>query len=129
MKFLASGKISAASTEAINGSQLYSLGKDVAKYFGGGAEYKDGDWSAPSFTLKAFSEDGKESENKTYNNVGSAFAGIDKNFTNVNNHLTNIVEDFNKKSITLTKKLKAMLCYGAMKTMLLLPFMEKKKNQ
>uniref|UniRef100_UPI001ABA5E42 hypothetical protein n=1 Tax=Bartonella raoultii TaxID=1457020 RepID=UPI001ABA5E42 len=106
IKFLANGEISAASTEAVNGSQLYSLGKDVAKYFGGGAEYKDGKWTPPSFVLKTFSEDGNNVTEKTYNDVGSAFAGIDTNFTNVNNHLTHIVEDFNKKVDNINKEVK-----------------------
>ncbi|WP_305883487.1 Vomp family autotransporter [Bartonella sp. B1098] len=106
IKFLANGDISAASTDAINGSQLFETNNKVATYLGGGAEYKDGNWTAPSFTLQTFSEDGKKDENKTYNDVGSAFAGIDANFTNVNNHLTNIVEDFNKKVDNINKEVK-----------------------
>ncbi|QEE08461.1 surface protein/Bartonella adhesin [Bartonella kosoyi] len=106
IKFLATGDITKDSTEAINGSQLFETNNKVATYLGGGAEYKDGNWTAPSFTLQTFSEDGKKVENKTYNDVGSAFAGIDANFTNVNNHLTNIVEDFNKKVDNINKEVK-----------------------
>nr|WP_275065424.1 Vomp family autotransporter [Bartonella sp. AU15XJBT] len=115
-----SGELSETSTEAVNGSQLFATNQNVstvsnnlqtaatniAKSFGGGAKYEEGQWTAPSFMLKAFSADGKEGENKTYNDVGLAFAGIDTNFTNVNKHLTNVVEDFNKKIDDITKEVK-----------------------
>ncbi|WP_273757235.1 hypothetical protein, partial [Bartonella sp. MM73XJBT] len=100
------GDITETSTDAINGSQLYSLGDKVAQSFGGNAEYKDGIWTAPSFTLKTFNENGEEGENATYNDVGAAFSGIDTNFTNFNNHLTSIVEDFNTKVDDIKKEVK-----------------------
>ncbi|MDD9333963.1 MAG: hypothetical protein PV354_10000, partial [Bartonella sp.] len=43
--------LSEGSTEAVNGAQLYSLNKTLAIYFGGGAEYKDGQWTAPEFKV------------------------------------------------------------------------------
>ncbi|EJF96740.1 hypothetical protein MEE_00315, partial [Bartonella elizabethae F9251 = ATCC 49927] len=52
IKFLAAGDVGQASTEAVNGSQLYALGSSVAQYFGGGAGYdKEGNLKAPSFKV------------------------------------------------------------------------------
>ncbi|EJF74204.1 hypothetical protein MCO_01830, partial [Bartonella sp. DB5-6] len=51
---LQAGTISESSTDAVNGSQLYSMNNTVAKYFGGGASYKEGTWTAPTFTVKTF---------------------------------------------------------------------------
>ncbi|EJF92160.1 hypothetical protein ME9_01622, partial [Bartonella taylorii 8TBB] len=58
------GSIAASSTDAINGSQLYAMSNVVAGYFGGGAEYKDGNWHAPTFTVKVFDKNGKVAEEK-----------------------------------------------------------------
>ncbi|WP_375635116.1 YadA-like family protein, partial [Bartonella sp. AA5SXTY] len=61
----------------------------VAGYFGGDAGYKDGNWSAPTFTVKVFDKDGNESEKK-YNNVADAFAGVNSAFTALNNQIIDI---------------------------------------
>ncbi|WP_237164592.1 YadA-like family protein [Paraburkholderia dokdonensis] len=71
---LAPGEISAASADAVNGSQLYGSVSSVAKNFGGGAAVgPDGAVTAPSYVLSG----------STYNDVGSALAalgdGADKN--------------------------------------------------
>ncbi|EJF92164.1 hypothetical protein ME9_01619, partial [Bartonella taylorii 8TBB] len=63
IKFLADGDITASSTDAVAGNQLHALGSSVATYFGGGAEYKDGKWSAPTFKVKSVKEDGKTEDN------------------------------------------------------------------
>ncbi|WP_180753536.1 Vomp family autotransporter, partial [Bartonella tribocorum] len=88
IKYLAQGDISATSTEAINGSQLHSLGNNVAQSLGGGAKYEEGKWTAPSFTFKTIKEDGSEAEEK-YENVSDAFAGVGSSFTNIKNEITN----------------------------------------
>ncbi|EJF92163.1 hypothetical protein ME9_01621 [Bartonella taylorii 8TBB] len=88
--FLANGDISKDSTDAINGSQLYSLGDTFAKYFGGGAEYKDGNWHAPTFTVKVFDKNGKVAEEK-FENVSAAFTGVSNSFTNLDQKIENIV--------------------------------------
>ncbi|UNF55515.1 Vomp family autotransporter [Bartonella krasnovii] len=103
---LANGSITKASTDAVTGGQLYSMNNTLASYFGGGAKYENDQWTAPSFTLKMFGEDGKEGESQTYNNVGSAFAGIDTNFSNVNKHLNTVVNDFNEKLDNINKEIK-----------------------
>ncbi|WP_273760745.1 YadA-like family protein [Bartonella sp. ML70XJBT.G] len=82
------GSITATSTDAINGSQLYSLGSAVAKSFGGGADYKDGKWSAPTFMVKAFDQNGNEVD-KNYNSVAAAFVGVNDSFTNLNKKIKN----------------------------------------
>ncbi|WP_375614794.1 YadA-like family protein [Bartonella sp. AC535YNZD] len=84
------GSITATSTDAINGSQLYSMSNVVAGYFGGGAGYKDGNWSAPTFTVKVFDKDGNGAE-RDYKNVADAFTGVNSSFTNLDKKIENIV--------------------------------------
>ncbi|WP_375631737.1 MULTISPECIES: YadA-like family protein [unclassified Bartonella] len=86
------GSITAVSTDAINGSQLYSMSNVVAGYFGGGAGYKDGNWSAPTFTVKVFDKNGNGAE-KDYKNVADAFTGVSSSFTNLDKKIENIVID------------------------------------
>ena len=67
---MAAGAISSTSTDAINGSQLYTISDSVAKRLGGGATVgSDGTVTALSYALKS----------GTYNNVGDALSGIDNN--------------------------------------------------
>ncbi|HBM2002664.1 TPA: YadA-like family protein [Escherichia coli O157:H45] len=67
---MAAGAISNTSTDAINGSQLYTISDSVAKRLGGGATVgSDGTVTALSYALKS----------GTYNNVGDALSGIDNN--------------------------------------------------
>ncbi|EJF98428.1 hypothetical protein MEI_00577, partial [Bartonella vinsonii subsp. arupensis Pm136co] len=87
------GNIAENSTDAITGGQLYSLGSDVAKYFGGGASYAEGTWTAPTFTVKTIKDDGVTVEEKDYSSVAEAFAGIGTSFTNIKNDITNVVSD------------------------------------
>ncbi|WP_180338240.1 YadA-like family protein [Bartonella mastomydis] len=83
------GSITATSTDAINGSQLYSMSNVVAGYFGGGAEYKDGKWSAPTFTVKVFDKDGSGAEEE-YKNVADAFTGVNTSFENLDKKIENV---------------------------------------
>ena len=67
---MAAGAISNTSTDAINGSQLYTISDSVAKRLVGGATVgSDGTVTALSYALKS----------GTYNNVGDALSGIDNN--------------------------------------------------
>ncbi|WP_375627898.1 hypothetical protein, partial [Bartonella sp. TT67HLJMS] len=84
---LLDGAISETSTDAVNGSQLHTLGSGVASYFGGGAKYEGGAWTAPNFTVKTFDADGG-SKDQNYNDVASAFAGVGSSITNVKNDIT-----------------------------------------
>ncbi|WP_208433786.1 Vomp family autotransporter [Bartonella taylorii] len=103
IKFLADGEIANGSTDAVNGSQLYSLNNTVAAYFGGGAEYKDGKWIAPSFKLKTINSDGTSGEEKSYDNVAAAFADVSSSFTNIKNDITNVVSESLVKQDKKTK--------------------------
>ncbi|MGO4335115.1 beta strand repeat-containing protein [Labrys sp. KB_33_2] len=65
---LAKGNISATSTDAVNGSQLYGVSNSVANNFGGGSVVNpDGTVSAPSYNISG----------NTYNNVGNALSALD----------------------------------------------------
>ncbi|HFU3512237.1 TPA: trimeric autotransporter adhesin UpaG [Escherichia coli] len=67
---MAAGAISNTSTDAINGSQLYTISDSVAKRLGGDATVgSDGTVTAVSYALRS----------GTYNNVGDALSGIDNN--------------------------------------------------
>lgn len=60
---VANGAVSATSSDAINGSQLYSTNKYIADALGGDAEVNaDGTITAPTYTIA----------NTDYNNVGEA---------------------------------------------------------
>ena len=67
---VANGAISAASSDAINGSQLYTTNKYIADALGGNAEVNaDGTITAPTYTIA----------NAEYNNVGDALDALDDN--------------------------------------------------
>ncbi|EJF83551.1 hypothetical protein MCY_01303, partial [Bartonella rattimassiliensis 15908] len=70
----------------MTGSQLYSLGDNVAASLGGGS-YKDGKWSAPTFKFKIFDTSGEEKDG-TYKNVAEALTGVGASITNINNKFT-----------------------------------------
>ncbi|WP_330169415.1 YadA-like family protein [Bartonella grahamii] len=88
IKFLAAGDITKESTDAVNGSQLHTLGTEVAKYLGGGASYENGQWTAPTFKVKIVNEDGTKVEDKDYSSVSAAFEGVGASFTNIHNEIT-----------------------------------------
>jgi autotransporter adhesin len=66
---IAAGLLSAGSTDAVNGSQLYAGGRTVASAFGGGASYDGatGALHAPAYVIG----------NTSYDNVGAALGAID----------------------------------------------------
>ncbi|MCZ5475201.1 YadA-like family protein [Escherichia coli] len=67
---VANGAISATSSDAINGSQLYTTNKYIADALGGDAEVNaDGSITAPTYTIA----------NAEYNNVGDALNALDDN--------------------------------------------------
>ncbi|MGZ2749902.1 YadA-like family protein [Burkholderia stagnalis] len=81
---VAPGVIGATSTDAINGSQLYTLaqgvnllGASTASAFGGGATYNalTGGFMLPSYVVQG----------STYNNVGAALSGLDAAVTTAQN--------------------------------------------
>nr|WP_162940835.1 YadA family autotransporter adhesin [Rahnella bruchi] len=84
---LAAGNLAADSTDAVNGSQLFTtntkvgtnatnlanLGTSTANALGGGAAYNSttGSWTAPSYTVQG----------SNYSNIGDAFGGVDGSLT------------------------------------------------
>ncbi|WP_163481049.1 YadA-like family protein [Escherichia coli] len=67
---VANGAVSSTSSDAINGSQLYSTNKYIADALGGDAEVNaDGTITAPTYTIA----------NTDYNNVGEALDALDNN--------------------------------------------------
>ncbi|HDT2204017.1 TPA: YadA-like family protein [Escherichia coli] len=67
---VANGAVSATSSDAINGSQLYSTNKYIADALGGDAEVNaDGTITAPTYTIA----------NTDYNSVGEALDALDNN--------------------------------------------------
>ncbi|AQX24973.1 YadA-like family protein [Bartonella sp. Coyote22sub2] len=96
---LKDGTLSASSTEAITGAQLYKTNTrfdeanmQLAKYLGGGAEYKDGVWTGPTFNIVQFNFGGKGGgpEDKEYKSVASAFDGVNEGLKNLNNRLDDV---------------------------------------
>ncbi|EJF83579.1 hypothetical protein MCY_01300, partial [Bartonella rattimassiliensis 15908] len=97
------GDIFMGSMDAITGSQLYSLGDNVAASLGGGS-YKDGKWSAPTFKFKIFDTNGEEKDG-TYENVAEALTGVGASITNINNKFTEQINNAiaNVRSDSLVK--------------------------
>ncbi|WP_455477228.1 Vomp family autotransporter [Bartonella sp. B41] len=87
------GVISSSSKEAVNGSQLYSVGNMLASYFGGGAQYDSGKWTAPTFKLVTVSASGNEE--KGYNDVATAFTGVSSSFTNIDKKINQLSKEIN----------------------------------
>ncbi len=88
-----SGEISLTSTEAINGSQLYSMGTQLAAYLGGGAKYENGQWIAPSFMISQFNSDGSVSKQQ-YQSVADAFGGVNDSMKNINDRINEATDKF-----------------------------------
>ncbi|MFJ2995494.1 YadA-like family protein [Pandoraea sp. NPDC087047] len=69
---LAAGVVSNASTDAVNGTQLYGVSDSVAKGLGGGAKVNpDGTLAAPEYKIQQAS----------FQDVGSALGAVDKGMT------------------------------------------------
>ncbi|WP_375657946.1 YadA-like family protein [Bartonella sp. CL436QHHD] len=115
--FLESGEITQNSTDAVNGGQLYTMGNTLASYFGGGAGYdEEGKWKAPDFKIKQFGEDGT-SFDKNYQNVADALSGVGTSITNVQNKLTeqvnNVITKVESESFIQQDKTTSRLTIGA----------------
>ena len=66
------GTVTATSSDAINGSQLYDLSSNIATYFGGNASVNtDGVFTGPTYKIGE----------TNYYNVGDALAAINSSFS------------------------------------------------
>ncbi|MDR6094590.1 YadA-like family protein [Stenotrophomonas sp. SORGH_AS_0321] len=80
---LGAGEVSASSSEAINGAQLFASSQSVATRLGGGAGVDaSGAVTAPTYTLNNVAADGSVSSGD-YNDVGSAFDAVSSSLANV----------------------------------------------
>ncbi|MEN5041842.1 ESPR-type extended signal peptide-containing protein [Stenotrophomonas sp. TWI1149] len=80
---VAAGKVTAASTDAINGAQLQGTATSVAAALGGGAAMKaDGTLTAPSYTVGS----GK------YGDVGGAFGAVNSSLTDLDGRAKSMAE-------------------------------------
>lgn len=82
---VAAGRISATSTDAVNGSELFAtnthlatVASNTSTYLGGGADVALG--VAPTYTVQG----------TTYHDVGSALGGINSNLTTIYSDIANI---------------------------------------
>ena len=94
---VAAGKVTADSTDAINGSQLHSANSKVADALGGGSTVDaNGNITAPVYSV----------DGKNVNNVGDAISNVDSrvtnNTTNISTNTNNIAG--NTKNITELNK-------------------------
>ncbi|WP_081082342.1 YadA-like family protein [Burkholderia diffusa] len=79
LKGVANGAVNAASSEAVNGSQLHGTAASVAAALGGGATVdSDGSIAAPTYTV----------DGKTMTDVGSAIKSIDGSLTTLDGRVT-----------------------------------------
>ncbi|MHC5308464.1 hypothetical protein ACYSNS_14510, partial [Bartonella sp. LJL80] len=92
---LKAGTLSASSTDAVNGSQLFdtnttvstlstrvtSIATNTSTYLGGGADVAAG--TAPTYTIQG----------TDYNNVGSALGGVNTSLTNLSGKITGLTSD------------------------------------
>ncbi|USP02595.1 Vomp family autotransporter [Bartonella taylorii] len=90
LKYLLDGEIAKDSTDAITGNQLYLMSNQLANYFGGGAKYENGQWTAPTFRIAQVNADGTVGE-KIHNNVADAFGGISNGMVNINDRIDDII--------------------------------------
>ncbi|WP_281432486.1 Vomp family autotransporter [Bartonella taylorii] len=107
IKFLANGDISANSTDAVNGSQLYLMSNQLAAYFGGGAGYNNGKWTAPTFKIAQFNNDGSSGEKKTYRDVANAFDGVSESMSKINNRIQNVENNVSSNGLNWNEQKKA----------------------
>ncbi|UNF45563.1 Vomp family autotransporter [Bartonella krasnovii] len=101
------GLLAAESTEAINGSQLYSVINVLTRYFSGDAEYKDGKWLAPSFKVAQFTADSVVSKRENYTNVASAFEGVNESMIKINNRIHDVEQSIFSSGLNWSETEKA----------------------
>ncbi|WP_375621940.1 Vomp family autotransporter [Bartonella sp. TT119HLJHH] len=95
LTYLLNGDITEDSTDAINGSQVHSMGSEIATYFGGNASFTNGVFRKPRYNLTTIDENGQEKQTE-HNDVGSALSGLNMNIRHVNQHLLYAINDVAK---------------------------------
>lgn len=69
--------------------QIYTISDIFSHYFGGGAGYNNGKWTAPTYEVSHFGTNGTSSE-KAYNNVADAFGGVNESMSGMNDRLQEV---------------------------------------
>ena len=78
---VAAGTISAASTDAVNGSQIFASNQQIASALSGGSTVgPNGLITAPSYIIGG----------STYTNLGSTLGAVDSDLASLNNSITNL---------------------------------------
>ncbi|WP_375666157.1 Vomp family autotransporter [Bartonella sp. TT121SHDZB] len=75
------GRVAEDSTEAVNGAQLYNIGTNITKYFGGSTDVLSG--IEPTFLIQG----------QTHRNVTDAFTGVNVSITNLDNKIIEMKEN------------------------------------
>jgi autotransporter adhesin len=89
------GTLTAASTDAVNGSQLLSANQRIAMAFGGGASVNSsGQLTAPSYAVQG----------GTYNNVGNALGALDGQVTSNTTNIAALSTQINNGSVGLVQQ-------------------------
>ncbi len=88
---LAAGAISAGSTEAVNGSQLFTSNDAITRFFGGRTAFDPatGAFTAPLFEISTISDDGAIAQG-AYENATDAFNAVDGSLVNLNTQINDI---------------------------------------
>ncbi|HIE1098785.1 YadA-like family protein [Stenotrophomonas maltophilia] len=83
LRNLGPGQVSAASSEAINGAQLFAANQAVATHLGGGAAVNaSGVLTAPTYSINNIAANGTITKG-SYNDVGTAFDAVSNSLANV----------------------------------------------
>ncbi|WP_343726406.1 ESPR-type extended signal peptide-containing protein [Burkholderia seminalis] len=100
LKGVAAGDVSAASTEAVNGSQLHGVSDSVAQAIGGSSVVNpDGSISAPSFTVG----DGSGGT-KIVNSVGDVVTNLDGRTTTNEGDIKKLADDIGSGTLGLVQQ-------------------------
>ncbi|MCU1119492.1 ESPR-type extended signal peptide-containing protein [Stenotrophomonas muris] len=83
LRNLGPGQVSATSSEAINGAQLFAANQAVATHLGGGAAVSaSGVLTAPTYSINNVATNGTVTKG-SYNDVGTAFDAVSNSLANV----------------------------------------------
>ncbi|HEL5402062.1 TPA: hemagglutinin [Stenotrophomonas maltophilia] len=83
LRNLGPGQVSASSSEAINGAQLFAANQAVATHLGGGAAVDaNGVLTAPTYSINNVAANGTITKG-SYNDVGTAFDAVSNSLANV----------------------------------------------
>ncbi|MFS2044690.1 hemagglutinin, partial [Stenotrophomonas geniculata] len=83
LRNLGPGQVSATSSEAINGAQLFAANQAVATHLGGGAAVNaSGVLTAPTYAINNVAANGTVTKG-SYNDVGTAFDAVSNSLANV----------------------------------------------